>query len=313
MQVFNTIAPVFLMIGLGAVMMQRGLFTPAFLEGANRLTYWVGLPALLVYKIAGARFDSSVFGPMMFTLFAGVIGTVATAYAVSWLMRLPRDTVGTFVQAAFRGNLAFLALPILLYSIESLPDEQAGPIAATAVLALGPMVALFNVISVVALLASQHRLTRAAAGRIAWQVASNPLLIACVLGMILSYTAWQLPSFVDRTLAAIGGMSLPLALIGIGGTMAMVGVRGQLVTATVAAVLKVAVAPLIGLAVALALGLDREQLRIVLIFLAAPSAAASYVLAEKLGGDGPLAASTVFISTVLSIVSLGIIVALPLD
>jgi predicted permease len=310
MQVFNTIAPVFLMIGLGAVMMRRGWFAPEFLAGVNRLTYWVGLPSLLVYKIAAAPFDSEVFGQTLLVLALSLLGTVVVGYATSRLLRLERATIGSFVQLSFRGNIAFLALPILLYSLEAVPDEQAEPIAAAAVLSLGPLVALFNIVSVVALLASQHRLTHTAVRKTAWQVVSNPLLIACVVGMIISYVGWQLPSFAERTLSAVGGMSLPLALIGIGGTVAMVGVRGHLGVATVAAVLKVAVSPLIGLAIAMALGLERDQLRVVLIFLTAPCAAASYVLAEQLGGDGPLTASAIFISTVLSIVTLSVVVAI---
>lgn len=313
MHVFNTIAPVFLMIGLGAWMMRREFFTPAFLEGVNRLTYWVGLPSLLVYKVAEARFDSQVFGTTLVVLVLGVVATAAAGYFVSWVMRLQRATIGTFVQLAFRGNIAFLALPILLYSLESIPADRAEPIAAAAVLSLGPVVALFNVISVVALLSSQHRLTRTAARQIVWQVACNPLLLACLVGMVISISGWQMPSFAERTLSAVGGMSLPLALIGIGGTVAMVGVRGHLKVATVAALLKVVVSPLIGLAIALAMGLDPDQLRIVLIFLTAPCAAASYVLAEQLGGDGPLTASAIFISTVLSIITLSVVVAIPLD
>ncbi|MCG8583669.1 MAG: AEC family transporter [Pirellulales bacterium] len=311
MQVFNTIAPVFLMIGLGAWMMRRELFKPEFLEGVNRLTYWIGLPALLVYKVADARFDSQVFGSTLLVLVLGVLGSTAAGYLVSWMLGLQRATIGTFVQLAFRGNIAFLALPILLYSLENVPEDQAEPIAAAAVLSLGPVVALFNVISVVALLSSQHRLTRTAARTMVWQVFCNPLLIACVVGMVISIAGWKLPSFAHRTLAAIGGMSLPLALIGIGGTVAMVGIRGHLGVATIAALLKVVVSPLIGLAIAMAMGLDRGQLQIVLIFLTSPCAAASYVLAEQLGGDGPLTASAVFISTVLSIATLSVVVALP--
>ena len=54
MQILNILAPVFLLIALGAVL-QKTAFVPAdFLKEANRVTYWLGLPALLFTQLAGS-------------------------------------------------------------------------------------------------------------------------------------------------------------------------------------------------------------------------------------------------------------------
>ena len=95
-----------------------------------------------------------------------------------------------------------------------------------------------------------------------------------------------------------------------GGTLVVMPLRGKRTTAFLASLLKVGVAPLLGWPLARWAGLSPDEMRITLLFLAAPTAAASFTLAGKLGGDEALAASSVVLSTVLSIVSLSAVLAL---
>ena len=86
--------------------------------------------------------------------------------------------------------------------------------------------------------------------------------------------------------------------------------RGRRTAAFTASVLKVAVAPLLAWPIGWWAGLSLDELRIVLLFLACPTAAASFTLAGKLGGDEALAASSVVLSTALSVLSLSAVLAL---
>jgi predicted permease len=71
----------------------------------------------------------------------------------------------------------------------------------------------------------------------------------------------------------------------------------------------VVAAPMAGLALATWLGLSQPELRMSLIFLACPTAAASYVMAQQMGADDGLAANIIVLSTVLSLPALAVIVA----
>jgi len=95
----------------------------------------------------------------------------------------------------------------------------------------------------------------------------------------------------------------------IGATLAYSRVSGRKNFAFVASIIKVALTPLIGFAIALLIGLGSGETRIALIYLACPTAVLSFIMAENLGGDGKLAAAIVLISTILSVVSLAAIVA----
>jgi predicted permease len=121
---------------------------------------------------------------------------------------------------------------------------------------------------------------------------------------------WKLPTPVRQTCATIGDMVTPLALLGIGASLTFSTLREHATNATVASLVKVVGAPLLGLLVASWLGLSRPELRMALIFLACPTAAASYVMAQQLGSDDGLAANTIVLSTLLSLPALAVIVAL---
>jgi hypothetical protein len=128
-----------------------------------------------------------------------------------------------------------------------------------------------------------------------------------VAGIAYAYSPLPLPTVAQRTLTALGQMALPLALLGIGAALRLRDIRAGGLTATAAALIKVAVAPLAGLALASALGLTGPELQITLLYLAMPTAAASFVMAERMGADGTLASSIVAISTLLAIPALTVV------
>jgi predicted permease len=158
------------------------------------------------------------------------------------------------------------------------------------------------------LLASQHKIDRYVPLKIACEVMTNPLFIACVAGGICLYFLPPLPLFISRSCEAVGAISLPLALIGIGGVMVQSRVAGSGVASLAASLIKVAVSPLVGLWAAHLVGLGANETKIALLLLACPTAVTSYVVAEQLGGDEKLSAAIIVVSTFLSIISLSIII-----
>jgi predicted permease len=55
--VINSLAPVFLIIALGATLRRFGWMPPAMAQWASELTYWVALPALLLVVTADTQID----------------------------------------------------------------------------------------------------------------------------------------------------------------------------------------------------------------------------------------------------------------
>lgn len=275
------------------------------LHDANRLTYWVGLPCALFHRIATASPDVAAVGGLLLVGTAATFAAIAAAAVTARLLRLPAGSHGTFIQGVFRGNLAFIGLPVVLYAFQGTASAGA---AGSALLAFGPMVVLYNVLAVVVLLAGGAG-RRGLLRTVGYGLLSNPILIACAAGLLFSLAGFGLPTLVQRTLAAIGQMALPLALICIGGTLHATRLRGSLGPAMLGSVMKVALVPAIGLLLALWADLSAEHTRIVLLLLACPTASASYVLVRQLQGDEALASSMVVISNVLAVPAMAAVLA----
>jgi len=283
------------------------------LSGMNRLAYWVGLPCVLFHKIAGASFDEGTSFDTFWLVLIGMCASLLASGAVAWALRMDRGKMGVFLQAGFRGNLAFVGLAVVLSAFSALPDAASGALARaerTVVLTLGPIVPVYNVAAVFVLLACRHRISARTLRTMGLQVAANPLLIACAGGLAVSLSGWTMPGAITRTLEVVGQFALPLALLCVGGKIAATRIGGHAGLPLLAAIIKVAVGPLVGFVAAGWLGADRVDRAVALIMLACPTAVASYVLSEQLGGDGALSAGAVVVSTVLSVFSLAAVVAL---
>jgi predicted permease len=226
---------------------------------------------------------------------------------VAWLLKVPGPAAGTFVQGGFRGNLAFVGLPVIF----SLPDSPLawGVSARTAaVLTVAPMMVAYNIAGVIVLLFSQHRLGWGMVKPFLKQLATTPPLLATLAGIGWALMGWTMPPAVDKAFAALGEMALPLGLLGVGGSLVTVQLGAAWRIPLASALVKTALSPLLGWAVGRALGLGAAELKMVLILMACPTAIISYTMAIELKGDEALASGAIALSVITSVVSLALVV-----
>jgi predicted permease len=308
MHVFNSLAPVFLLILVGKLISRAPFFSDGLSRNLNRLTYWVALPALLLDKVTNATFDSGEVSRISLLLILATIGSLAVSYLIARILHLDRRALGAFAQGASRANNAFVGLPVILYSMTALSPE----VEALATIALAPAIVFYNILSVSVLLAhGEHRPSGFAATATLFlkQLLTNPLLLSCVLGLLLNVTGFNWPVSLQRSLTALGSAALALALLSIGAALSFEGLGRDLPRSVSAAAIKVFIQPLIGLGLALLWNLPPVARQILLIYLACPTAVASYVLADIFESDRDLAAHIIVVSTLLSAVSLSLIIA----
>lgn len=310
MQIIDSLLPLALLVALGAALLKLRFFDAAFRKGLDRLVYWVALPALIVRVLAEAP-PTEVLGSagaMALTLGGATLTMAGLAWGIAKLIRRPDTEAGVFTQAAFRGNLAFVGLPVIALAVGS--GDQGQALLAKAALVFAPTVVLFNVLGVVVLIGAQHRLDSSLPVKMLKSLLMNPLLIACVAGLVIWHFGIDLPGVALTTLDLVGKPAAPLALISLGGALVIYPVGKCFGTAALAAVLKSVGTPIVAWLIAGGLGLTPDDRLVVLIFAACPTAVASYVLATQLKGDPALAAATIVLSTLLSAVSLGVVLGL---
>lgn len=327
-QIINSLVPLFALILLGAALALGGFLKEEFLKQLNRLIYFISLPALIVGKLSVATFQGESALRVFLAIFLGCMAALALSYALCWLLRLPWANYGTFAQAVLRGNLALVGLPVLVYDLRQQNVPEAEEIISVALLALGMIMVLYNVTSVIVLIGSQQRLgSKSRHGeepqsqeeaatprpgktrlfqRMTKMVVTNPLIIAAVIGSLLSLFTVPMPEFALSALDLAGQIAVPAALISIGARLGNTRITGRVFYPLAAALMKVAVVPVLTYFAARLLGLSEQEMIVVMIFGACPTAVASYIMACELRGDPELAGGAIAISTLLSGISLAV-------
>ena len=309
MHVLNSLLPVFLIIALGKALTRTSFFTADLARNINRLTYWVALPALLLNKISNSVFTGDEVYRISIPLILATLGSALIAIVLAKIMGLSRQSSGAFIQGSSRANNAFVGLPVILYSLTAGNPH----IEAVATLALAPAIVFYNIFSVTVLLTygdQKHKRTGEIIRLFITQLLSNPLLLACAGGLAINLMGITFPTAIDRTLSALGNAALALALLSIGSSLSFKGLSKGLSASVLSASIKVFIQPLIGLGLALLIGLPPIERQMLLIYLACPTAVASYVLADIFNSDRDLAGHIIVISTLLSAISLSLIIAL---
>ncbi len=309
MQVLDSLIPIFSIIGLGMLLRSRGFLSEESTQAFNRFAYFFALPMFLFYKLAGAEPVAGSGNSIMYALFI----SVALTFTVSWIAAVVFESRiasrGASIQAGFRGNLAFMGLPLIRFLIEDFPVEQQETIMSAVLLALTPVILFLNVGSVVALAAYNAKTEKQVSfGSTFVEITKNPLIWACIGGALFQFSQWSLPTAIVRTCSVVGESAFPIALLGIGSQLVSIPSSKGWKATIAPAVIKCVVCPLIGLGVAALFGLTGSALQVTVILCAMPTAISGYVLADQMDGDADLAAGTVVVSTLFSLPTLAALI-----
>ena len=304
-QAAESLIPILILVGLGALLFKVGFVTSEIRRGMDKFTYWVALPSLFIHQLAGTDFHEMELGGMLSVLAIAMVAAVVIAAVVALIMGLEPHRRGVFVQVGFRGNMAFVGLPVIIFALQDSPGGDV--VVASALIGLAVLVPLNNVLSVMALVLARDGLSRAMLRKVVVSVLLNPLIVSAVVGVLLGWFELPLPVMIERPFELLGQTALALALVSLGGALIELEMRGRIGLATVAGGYKVFAVPLIAYGLATLWGLPAEQLFVIMVFAACPVATASYILTTQLGGDEALAAASIMISTVLCFPALAVV------
>ena len=292
--------PDFSLIALGYLLCRYTALDRRVWDQVESLVYYFLFPVLLFHSIVRSPLD---FGATSSLLLAGVamsVSGIVLSYALPYLPglrgQLDRRDHAASVQIAFRFN-SFICLTLA----ERLAGAQG--LLLIAVL-IGVCVPLLNVASV-------WPMARHAQMGFGRQLVRNPLIIATVSGLLANILGLEIPDWATPTLTRIGGAALALGLMAAGAGMQFSTFsRGKLLATSVLAIRHLAL-PLIAWGLVHAMRLEPTQALVLMAFSAAPTASSAYVLAARMGYNGPFVAGLVTLSTVLGMFSLPFALALP--
>lgn len=309
LQVIETLFPIVFAIVLGMLLTKRGFLSETFLTDLNQFIFWVGLPLMIVKSLASAEsFPSGTFAVFGVFLIASLVLTLIAWFCIP-VLGLSRFQRGAYLQGTFRGNLAFIAIPIILFAMRKHSSADIDQAMTLAIFVFAPSMIYYNVVSVLCLMQGQGD-QGLDWGKTTRSILTNPLIISSLIGCLFFILPFELPPLCLNTMAYIGNISGPAALLCVGGGMAQAELKGQWQGPLGASILKVFVLPLLAYAFGLCFELSEISIFVLLVLAASPTAVASYVVTKAMNGDESLASSTIVISTLLSIVSLSLVVGL---
>lgn len=295
----NIIIPVFLLILLGMWTRKRGLIDAHFITTSSKVVFNLALPASIFTTIYQSDFIS-IFNPILviITLGTTIIGFIM-AQLLTKVFCTEKSQKGAFIQASVRANLAIFGMAIIERALSS-------EAAATGASLLVFLIPLYNFLAVLALTGGdksgnrQERLKKQATN-----IIKNPLIIAIVLGVICSLLKLRLPNLVQISFSYLAKMTLPLALLGIGGTLQLKGLKSRWRPTLGASLTKLLIIPAMATFLAYQVGLEGESLAVIFILTGSPVAVSSFAMATALENDTELTADVITITTLFSIVTIG--------
>jgi predicted permease len=211
---------------------------------------------------------------------------------------------GTFSQSCYRFN-TYVGMALVLNAFGEAGGRYFG-------ILIGIIIPWVNVMAVTVLIwFSGRRLTFWKQVQVTFKaVFSNNLFIACIAGLIFSNTLKVFPKPIDNTFALLSMITLPLALLSIGGALTLKSLKKYFKLSMAASFFKLLVLPLTGYLMLNAFSVSGLAFKVSMILFTLPTSTAMYVLSSQLNSDTDLASASIFLTTILSFFSLSLILML---
>ena len=204
---------------------------------------------------------------------------------------------GSFIQGSVRSNFVIVGFAIIFNMFGNVGLSKAA-------IMMAFIMPLYNVLAILALTVPLHKEKQVGFKKTIWEIVTNPLLLAAVFAIPFSAFKLNLPHVFSRSIEYLAAMTLPLALIGIGGSLNFESIKNNSRLAFIASAVKIIFIPLVLTTLAVKLGFRGEDLGVMFILFACPTAIASFVMAKAMECNAELAGNIILLSTLGSVVTI---------
>lgn len=297
--IVNTLIPIFSLILLGYYFKRVKFPSTDFWPMADKFTYYVLMPSLLVYKLSSANINLQITLNLVITALLSIVIIFFTLIVLNYFIKFESKAFTSIMQGGIRFNsYVFLAF------VDSVYGDK-GLVLAAIVMAF--VIPFINVlcISTFALYTRKGNFSFKAFFK---TIIKNPLILACVLGGLVNGLDISVPLVLMKSIGILSNSALPIGLLSVGVGLEFKYLKSTKSELIVATFIKLLYFPLVIYGVGLMFGLSSMMLSIAVIFGAMPTAVSGYILARELGGDVTLMASIITIQTLFCMMSLFLLI-----
>lgn len=298
--IINTVSPIFLIVVVGWVLRKIGVIHEDFIRQSIKFVFHVTLPILVFLKLATVDFRD-LFDSNIIIL---VYGCMFIVFFLSWLIAKifikKGSGRGVFIQGGFWPNNVIIGLALVM----NIFGEDA---VSKMVMILIFLIPLDYMLSVVALtISDRHKKRSKAILEMIKSIALNPVIISAIVAIVFSLIMIPIPKVLINTGDYLAAITLPLALIGLGGTLKIKLLRNTSLITLGALTIKLFISPLIATIIGYFIGYTGTDLGIIFVIFACPTAIVSFILADAMTPHGEIAGNIVLTTTLISSITIPI-------
>ena len=288
----NAVMPFMVYLGFGYLTRRIGLVDEPFLNKLNTVVFKCFFPFLMFWHLYNVDTVFHVRGRFI----ALCVGSLVLLWVLLGLT-VPRivkakDKQSVIIQAIYRSNFVLFGIPMA--------ESVFGPTgAATATVLVAIVVPLYNASAVI--LFEIYRGGNIKPLPLLKNIVTNPLILGALVGLAFLLLGIHLPASLEKPVSEFSGLTTPLALFVLGGTLHFSAIRTNRRYLWPVIAIKLVALPLAVTFLAGFFGFTNVERFVFLIMSGAPVAVSSFTMAANMGGDGELAGQYVFLSTLVSL------------
>jgi predicted permease len=297
--IVNTLIPIFSLILLGYYFKRTKFPSTDFWPMADKFTYYVLMPSLLVYKLSSANINLEYTLDLVATALLAIVVVFFSLMFLNFFIKFESRAFTSIMQGGIRFNSY-----VLLAFVDSVYGDK-GLVLAAIVMAF--VIPFINVlcISTFAIYTNKGGFSLKAFFK---TIIKNPLILACALGGLINGLDIYMPLVVIKSLGILSNSALPIGLLSVGVGLEFKYLKSAKKELLVSTFAKLLYFPIVIYSIGLIFGLSGMMLSIAVIFGAMPTAVSGYILARELGGDTTLMASIITLQTLFCMLTLFLVI-----
>lgn len=301
--VFQNLAGLFLLIGLGVVMAKTEILPTSVTPKLSAFILKVSMPCTCFLALAQQEYDPGFLNDALLMFFAGlfvVLGALGLSVLLAGLLRIPRLRRGVWAFSATFSNYGFMGFPIILSLLGSYALALAAIFSIVfnlVIYTIGDMVICRDIEGQKSSVSLKNMLL-------------TPLNFGIVASLVIYFGRIPMPPAISVPVTHISNTTTPMSLMVTGMLLSKSNVPEILADRSlyVCSLLRLVAYPVLSLLILRSLPfLSPMIVGVIVIIMAMPTAASATFLAETRGADSVFSSKVILITSILSIVTIPVL------
>ncbi|WP_163835388.1 AEC family transporter [Spartinivicinus ruber] len=294
--IIEALIPICFAIASGYIIKHLANIHTSVWSGIEKVTYYLLAPAILIDTITRHSLAELPWPTI-------VMVTNTTIFACClllafWLLfdkSLSKPTFTSVFQGGIRFN-TFIALAIT----NALFGDKGLIVGA---LVAVTMIVLINILCV-AIFCLLIKSDSSTSPSLIAQLTRNPLIIACLVGLLINILNIQPPKAIADSISLLGRAAFPIGLMAVGAGLELKRLFSDWKPSLLASFVQFAFKPVAAVFIISYFSLTPITATVIIIFFSVPTAPSSYILSRQMGGDHQSMASIITTQTLLSFITM---------